>query len=200
MKSKRFTDEFKSEAVKQVLERGNSVIHLSRQLGISEKILYSWLKAAKKATTESVEENIQAESNTISDKIKPKKKKFGALSFVTAFILLSAIITNPDEAEHRSALINEYNTTIIKEFGDSFLDVLFGGMGETILMKNITRDSYVLFSCTVLNTNQTSHVIGIGFFDQVILLEDIETIFDDIGESSIKKESSRTLMQDLLNL
>ena len=44
MSGKRFTDEFKLEAVKQVTERGYSVADVSSRLGISDNSLYLWLK------------------------------------------------------------------------------------------------------------------------------------------------------------
>ncbi|MPW31858.1 transposase [Agarivorans sp. B2Z047] len=41
-KGKRYTQEFKSEAVKQVTERGYSVHEVAERLGISAKSLYHW--------------------------------------------------------------------------------------------------------------------------------------------------------------
>lgn len=38
----RFTDEFKQDAVAQVVERGYSVSEVADRLGISTKSLYSW--------------------------------------------------------------------------------------------------------------------------------------------------------------
>ena len=38
----RFTDEFKRDAVAQVVDRGNSVAEVSERLGISTKSLYTW--------------------------------------------------------------------------------------------------------------------------------------------------------------
>jgi len=46
MSGKRYTSEFKSEAVKQVTERGYPVKDVSERLGISTYSLYKWLKAA----------------------------------------------------------------------------------------------------------------------------------------------------------
>lgn len=43
----RYTDEFKSEAVKQVLERGNSVREVAQRLGINKHSLYDWTQKAK---------------------------------------------------------------------------------------------------------------------------------------------------------
>lgn len=44
MSSKRYTEEFSVEAVKQVTERGHSVSHVARRLGISMHILFAWRK------------------------------------------------------------------------------------------------------------------------------------------------------------
>lgn len=42
MKGIRYTDEFKSEAVKQITERGYEVADVASRLGISTKSLYKW--------------------------------------------------------------------------------------------------------------------------------------------------------------
>ena len=44
MKGKRYTDEFKKEAVKQVTERGYSVSDVAKRLGTTTHSLYGWLK------------------------------------------------------------------------------------------------------------------------------------------------------------
>ena len=44
MSSKRYTEEFKVEAVKQVTERGYSVAEVAERLGTTTHSLYSWLK------------------------------------------------------------------------------------------------------------------------------------------------------------
>lgn len=44
MASKRFTDEFKTEAVKQVSERGYPVTEVAQRLGVSSHSLYGWLR------------------------------------------------------------------------------------------------------------------------------------------------------------
>ena len=42
MSSKRYTDEFKVEAVKQVTERGFSVSEVAQRLGVTTHSLYAW--------------------------------------------------------------------------------------------------------------------------------------------------------------
>lgn len=44
MSSKRYTEEFKIEAVKQVTERGYSVAEVAERLGTTTHSMYSWLK------------------------------------------------------------------------------------------------------------------------------------------------------------
>lgn len=45
MTKARFTEEFKEEAVNQVVERGYSVADVAKRLGISPQSLYKWVKA-----------------------------------------------------------------------------------------------------------------------------------------------------------
>ena len=49
MSSKRYTDEFRAEAVKQVLERGFTVVDVAARIGIPKHTLYDWVQKAKKA-------------------------------------------------------------------------------------------------------------------------------------------------------
>ena len=44
MTSKRYTEEFKIEAVKQVTDRGYSVADVAKRLGTTTHSLYAWMK------------------------------------------------------------------------------------------------------------------------------------------------------------
>src|SRR5574343_1334010 len=44
MSSKRYPEEFKIEAVKQVTERGHPVAEVAGRIGVSQHSLYEWLK------------------------------------------------------------------------------------------------------------------------------------------------------------
>ena len=44
MSSKRYTEEFKIEAVNQVVQRGYSVPEVADRLGVTAKSLYDWIK------------------------------------------------------------------------------------------------------------------------------------------------------------
>lgn len=56
MSSKRYTEEFKIEAVKQVKERGYPTIQVAERLGLSPDTLYRWMRAASKPQTELAQE------------------------------------------------------------------------------------------------------------------------------------------------
>ncbi len=44
MGNRRYTDEFKAEAIGQVVDRGYSVKEVSERIGVSAHSLYKWLK------------------------------------------------------------------------------------------------------------------------------------------------------------
>ena len=44
MSGKRYTEEFKIEAVKQVTERGHPAMEVASRLGVSARSLYQWAK------------------------------------------------------------------------------------------------------------------------------------------------------------
>lgn len=46
--NRKYSDEFKAEAVKQVAERGYAPKEVSERLGVSIKSLYLWLREARK--------------------------------------------------------------------------------------------------------------------------------------------------------
>jgi len=46
MSGKRYTEEFKAEAIRQVTERGYSGTEVAKRLGVTRKTFYGWLKQA----------------------------------------------------------------------------------------------------------------------------------------------------------
>ncbi len=52
MSNKRFAEEFKVEAVKQVTERGHPVAEVASRLGVSHHSLYAWIKRYRLAPAE----------------------------------------------------------------------------------------------------------------------------------------------------
>jgi len=47
--NRQYTPEFRAEAVKQVLERGFSVVDVATRIGLPRHTLYGWVQVAKKA-------------------------------------------------------------------------------------------------------------------------------------------------------
>ena len=51
MSNRKYTEEFRAEAIKQVTERGYKVREVCERLGISSKSLYLWLRLARKSNS-----------------------------------------------------------------------------------------------------------------------------------------------------
>ena len=49
MQRAKYAPEFKDEAVKQVIDKGHSVVDVVKRLGIAEGVLYTWVSKFKKA-------------------------------------------------------------------------------------------------------------------------------------------------------
>jgi transposase len=60
MSSKRYPEEFKVEAVRQVTERGHSVAEVAVRLGVTAHSLYAWLKKYGPRSVEYQADNDQA--------------------------------------------------------------------------------------------------------------------------------------------
>lgn len=74
MSSKRYTAEFKAEAVKQVTERGHGVIEVSKRLGISDKSLYVWLKQSPQHSGSSSKDDVDTLKKELS-RVKAELKR-----------------------------------------------------------------------------------------------------------------------------
>jgi transposase len=51
MSGKRYTDESKIEAVKQVTERGYKIVEVAERLGVSYKSMHDWIARYSKSET-----------------------------------------------------------------------------------------------------------------------------------------------------
>ncbi len=69
-KQDRFTDEFKQEAVAQVVERGYAVSEVAERLGISTKSIYTWKALfSKPVTVRNSEADLTAELRRVKKEL-----------------------------------------------------------------------------------------------------------------------------------
>jgi transposase len=61
MSNKRYTEEFKIEAVKQITERGHGVADVSARLDVSVHSLYAWIKRYSLSPQQRQEQSSQQE-------------------------------------------------------------------------------------------------------------------------------------------
>ncbi len=72
MSGKRYPEEFKIEAVKQVVDRGYSVADVARRLDVTTHSLYAWIK---KYGPHSAEQNAQTESQAEIRRLQKELKR-----------------------------------------------------------------------------------------------------------------------------
>ena len=71
MSGKRYTEEFKKEAVKQVTELGYPVVEVAERLGTTTHSLYGWIKKYGKPTPrEANKPDIEAENARLKAELK----------------------------------------------------------------------------------------------------------------------------------
>jgi len=71
MSGKRFTEEFKKGAVKQVTERGYSVAEVAERLGTTTHSLYAWLQKYKEpGPRESAKADMQTENARLKAELR----------------------------------------------------------------------------------------------------------------------------------
>ena len=71
MSGKRYSDDFKAEAAKQVIDQGRSVREVSTRLGVSIDSLYAWVREQRKApATRQVDASLAAENRRLQAELK----------------------------------------------------------------------------------------------------------------------------------
>ncbi len=85
MSSKRYTEEFKIEAVKQVTERGHGIYSVAARLGITHSSLYSWIKRYGKGPVQEVITDQQAEINRLKAELQRVTEERDILKKATAY-------------------------------------------------------------------------------------------------------------------
>ena len=71
----RYSKEFKTEAVSQVIDRGYSVRQVAGRIGVSEHSLYRWVQAARKADEVGVDGKTVADLAAENAKLKSELRR-----------------------------------------------------------------------------------------------------------------------------
>ncbi len=86
MSGTRYTAEFKAEAVKQVIERGHTASAVAKRLGITNKSLYDWVRAARRSAPKRAEdENLRAEITRLRAELKRTTEERDILKKAAAY-------------------------------------------------------------------------------------------------------------------
>lgn len=86
MSGKRFTEEFKIEAVKQVTERGYSVADVAKRLGTTTHSLYAWLrKYGEPSPQQSAKTDLQEEVAKLKAELRRVTEERDILKKATAY-------------------------------------------------------------------------------------------------------------------
>jgi transposase len=82
----RYTDEFKQEAVNQIVVHGYSVADVSERLGVSTKSLYDWQKTFSKPRAKREADNdLQAENARLKKELKRGQQERDILKEAAVF-------------------------------------------------------------------------------------------------------------------
>ena len=82
----RYSDEFKQEAVNQVVVHGYSVTEVSERLGVSNKSLYYWIKVFSKPKKQRDDEaDLRVENARLKRELKRAEEERDILKGATVF-------------------------------------------------------------------------------------------------------------------
>jgi transposase len=85
MSSKRYTPEFRAEAIRQVTERGYPVSEVARRLGISSYSLYKWLKEVSRTPRLVAQEDLRTENARLKAELKRVEEERDILKKAAAY-------------------------------------------------------------------------------------------------------------------
>lgn len=85
-----FTEDFKSNAIKQITERGHSVADVSKRLGVSTHSLYGWMKRYASSSRVTVKEDQSAEIRRLKQELARVTEERDILKKATAYFAKDA--------------------------------------------------------------------------------------------------------------
>src|ERR1035437_10328861 len=106
-----------------------------------------------------------------------------------AFIILIAVITNPNDDKHKSSVkskllsltLQKSVNNIANETGNQFYQaglgigtMIGGALAEQLINNSVSTDNYLIFSTTKITWNGETKIIGFGAFGNVYLSDKID--------------------------
>jgi transposase len=85
MSSKRYTPEFRAEAIRQVTERGYRVGEVAGRLGVSTNSMYKWLKGVSKTPRLVAKDDLSAENARLKAELKRVEEERDILKKAAAY-------------------------------------------------------------------------------------------------------------------
>jgi transposase len=85
MSRKRYTPEFRSEAIRQVTERGYPVSEVARRLGVSKHSMYKWLKGVSKTPRLVAQEDLRGENARLKAELRRVEEERDILKKAAAY-------------------------------------------------------------------------------------------------------------------
>ncbi len=85
MSSKRYTPEFRTEAIRQVTERGYPAQEVAKRLEVSKNTMYKWLKGAGKTPRVVAQEDLRAENARLKAELKRVEEERDILKKAAAY-------------------------------------------------------------------------------------------------------------------
>ena len=91
MSSRRYTKEFKAEAVAQITDRGYSVREVSERLGVSLKSMYAWVSAVRGNGSNGKLDESQREIARLKAQLKRVEEERDILKKATAYFAKTSV-------------------------------------------------------------------------------------------------------------
>jgi transposase len=87
MKRTKYTAEFKSEAVKQIIEKGHSATEVAGRLGVPVGLLYTWTRKLKSPDEQPIEDvkALQAEMTKLKAELRRTSEERDILKKAAAY-------------------------------------------------------------------------------------------------------------------
>ena len=87
MKRKKYTEQFKDEAVRMVRDRNYSVAEVSKRLGVTSHSLYNWLKGKRALNKVKKEADLELENIQLKKELKRVEEERDILKKAAAYLL-----------------------------------------------------------------------------------------------------------------